>query len=364
MISQMNREPKRHKISIDLNKIPAIDTAPAAGVVGSEITSHTMETPFPLQHSNRSSEQEDTNEAAFLAEGDTATWINDESTLFNMVSEYNDESGNMLLPLEISAIDSILFPQKSPDLFMAERLEFMAYFTSTRGMKTFADRESFRYRQEMAREAYEMQAQQNYKVNKIRDTTSNLNPLPIKPEGCSQDASGLDLLHSKSRDLIDNLRDITSNRTNDDVITIEWTPSIDKLCKEFFQPSNMRRFLAYFWSLWYPHCPIVHKPLFDPSSASPGLLCVMIIIGACLSPDEKESQASKRWIDSVEELIFCQVYFRSDRELFMDQPGQRKDIVQCMQAAYLVSSLQKREGSVEAQARIRRHRHASMVTVS
>ncbi|KAJ5983198.1 hypothetical protein N7481_005297 [Penicillium waksmanii] len=341
---------------------PGFDPPPKTGVVGSEITSHTMETPF--QQSNRASEQEDTNEAVLTAAGNHMTWLNDETTFFNMVGEFSDESGNMLLPLDISAIDSILFPSKDPDLSIAERLEFMAHFTSTQGMRTFADRESFRHRQEMAREAYEMQALQGYKVRQAKATTLDLDILEVKPEEYSHDVNDPDPLHSKSRDLIVNLRDIISNRTNDDVITVEWTPIINQLCKDFFQPSNMRRFLEYFWSLWYPHCPIVHKPLFDPFSASPGLLCVMVIIGACLSPDENDNQASRKWLDSVEELIFCQVYFRSDRELLMDQPGQRKEIVQCMQAAYLVSSLQKREGSVEAQARIRRHRHASMVTLA
>lgn len=340
---------------------PGFDPLPEARAVGSEVTSHTMETPF--QQFNRASEQEDTNQAV-LTVGDHMAWLNDESTLSKMVSEFSDESGNMLLPLDISAIDSILFPPKDPDLSIAEGLEFMAHFTSTQGMRTFADRESFRHRQEMAREAYKRHAQQGYKVRKIKDTTSDSDIFEVKPEEYSHKVNDPDPLHAKSRDMVVNLQDIISNKTNDNVITIEWTPSINQQCQDFFQPSNIRRFLEYFWSLWYPHCPIVHKPLFDPFSASPGLLCVMTIIGACLSPDENDSQTSKGWLYSVEELIFRQVYFRSDQELLIDQPGQRKEIVQCMQAAYLVSSLQKREGSVEAQARMRRHRHASMVTVS
>lgn len=332
---------------------PGYDSLPEAEAVGSEISNHSMDTPF--QQSNKPSETESSN---------NMTWLNDEPTFLNMVGEFDDESGNTLLPLDISAIDSILFPQKNLDLFVAERLEFMAHFTSNQGMRTFADRESFWHRQEMAREAYEMQVQQGYKVRKTEDTKSDPDTIEFKHDEYSHDVKEPDPLHSKSRDLISNLRDTITSRTSDNIITIEWTPSINQMCKDFFQPSNMRRFLEYFWSLWYPHCPIVHKPLFDPFLASPGLLCVMIIIGACLSPDEVDRQASKKWLDSVEEFIFCQVYFRSDRELLMDRPVQRKEIVQCMQAAYLVSSLQKREGSVEAQARIRRHRHASMVTVS
>ncbi|KAJ5524265.1 hypothetical protein N7513_009384 [Penicillium frequentans] len=48
----------------------------------------------------------------------------------------------------------------------------------------------------------------------------------------------------------------------------------------------------------------------------------------------------------------------------MNSGYSKKEKTQCIQAAYLVSSLQKREGSIDAQARIRRYRHASMVALA
>ena len=169
-------------------------------------------------------------------------------------------------------------------------------------------------------------------------------------------------LQAKSKELVECLRTVICDKKKDDVIALEWSPSTHQICCDIFSPPNIDRFLEYFWSLWYPHCPIVHKPLFDASSASPGLLCVMVILGACLSPNEEDNEVAKKWLDSVEELIFRHRCFRDSTAA--DNNASLKEEVQAMQAAYLVSSLQKREGTVEAQARMRRHRHASMVTVS
>ena len=89
---------------------------------------------------------------------------------------------------------------------------------------------------------------------------------------------------------------------------------------------------------------------------------MMVILGACLSPNEEDNEVAKKWLDSVEELIFRHKCFRDSATA--DNNASFEEEVQTIQAGYLVSSLQKREGSAEAQARMRRHRHASMVTVS
>ncbi|OOQ91172.1 hypothetical protein PEBR_01253 [Penicillium brasilianum] len=264
-------------------------------------------------------------------------------------------SVNMPSPLDFSALDFLLFPRTSSDMFMAGKLEYMAYFTSARGMSTFTDRPSFLRRQKMAAEAYDSKLLYE---RKISQSTQSL---------FDQYDSGLlatddiDELTSKSREIVDNIRSISANKGKDDLITMEWSPAVSERCSKFFSPPNIRRFLEYFWSLWYPHCPIVHKPLFDASSVSPSLLCVMLIIGACLSPQEDDVEAAREWMDSAEELVFSHKCLRA--EATADQVSKlcMKEKLQCLQASYLVCSLQKREGSPEAQARSRRHRHASMV---
>ena len=67
------------------------------------------------------------------------------------------------------------------------------------------------------------------------------------------------------------------------------------------------------------------------------------------------------WLDCVEELVFS-------GDTPAEETGEPKtasmDPLERLQSTYLVCSLQKREGSLEARARVRRYRHATMVTVS
>jgi hypothetical protein len=251
---------------------------------------------------------------------------------------------NIPSPLDFSALDLLFSSQINSDIIKAERLEHLAYFTSSMGMSTFTDRETFRWSQKMIVDAYED------KIGFMQSTT----------ETCSENNK----LTTKALKLVESLQETISNKRNDDVITFDWSPAIHVLCQKFFSPANICRFLEYFWSLWYPNCPIIHKPLFDACTASPALLCVMVIIGACLSPHNEDIQGARKWLDSSEELIFNHECFRDTQSHGKNDMIWRRERLQRIQAGYLVCSLQKREGQKEAQARIRRYRHASMVTVS
>lgn len=68
-------------------------------------------------------------------------------------------------------------------------------------------------------------------------------------------------------------------------------------------------------------------------------------------------------MDPVEEMVFRQEWFGEGDASRIQDDGKWKQRLECIQTAYLVCSLQKREGSVEAQGRVRRYRHAMMVTV-
>lgn len=262
----------------------------------------------------------------------TPPWLRFDPEILNITTESGPDFTNIPSPLDFADLDILLLPQVPQDLSMAERLEHMVYFTSSMGMATFADRESFQRKRKLASDGYE--------TKNASDEGSSRNDLIHK-------------LQAKSEELVENLRTVICDKKNDDVITLEWSPSTYQVCCDLFSPPNIDRFLEYFWSLWYPHCPIVHKPLFDASSASPGLLCVMVILGACLSPNEEDNEVAKKWLDSVEELIFRHKCFRDSAAA--DNNASFEEEVQTIQAGYLVSSLQKREGSAEAQARMRRH---------
>ena len=244
--------------------------------------------------------------------------------------------------LDFPDLDSILFPALEFDTLISERLDHLSFFTSSLGMASFADREAFESRQRLACDAYEDK---------------------IKAEKKCSTTEGSVSYSTISQKLIQSLREVISNKKADHVVKINWLSSASA-CIDLFSPHNIRRFLEYFWSLWYPHCPIIHRPLFDAESAIPPILCVMVVIGACLSPQENDRRLAKRFLDSAEELVFSHEFFHNEGGARSSGLDRKKERIQLIQAAYLVSSLQKREGSEEAQGRMRRYRHTSMVAVS
>lgn len=245
---------------------------------------------------------------------------------------------NIPSPLDFSALDLLFSSQIDPDATKAERLEHLAYFTSSRGMSTFTDRETFQNNQKLVADDYK---------SKQEDAET-------RPES--------DPLFTKALELVQSLRNTITKKKSSGVITTDWSPATQTQCQEFFSSTNINRFLEYFWALWYPNCPIIHRPLFKACDAPPALLCVMVIIGAFLSPTKDDVQRARRWLDSAEELVFSHECFLNAQK--HPDTTDSKDWLQCIQAGYLICSLQKREGSGATQARIRRYRHASMVTVS
>ncbi|KAJ5688988.1 hypothetical protein N7462_003380 [Penicillium macrosclerotiorum] len=281
-----------------------------------------------------------------------------DSTIFDQVlNQAEKELLHMSPSLDISTLDFLILPGGISDMFRAENLEYLAYFTSTKGMSSFTDQASFSRRQKIISEAYERKLRNetlNTKLSKTGNKKIQKSPIKWTP----------DPLSLRSNEIVGLMRSVISNKKNDEIIKLEWSPQVQHLCSYFFSPRNIRRFLEYFWSLWYPHCPIVHKPLFDTSSVLTPLLCVMVVIGACLSPYKEEPEISRTWIDSIEELVFSNECFGSDAKPFQDDENSKKERVQYIQASYLVCSLQKREGTEEAQARMRRFRHVSMVALA
>ena len=270
--------------------------------------------------------------------------------LFEDVDSLIDQNMQMPdFPSDISFSLDWLYPASlfESDITLAERLEYLAYFTSARGMATFLDRDTLRGKQNMISEHYKAA------ISSTNTAIEGEEDLTILP---------------KTMEIVSNIQSTIT--TTDTTITASsipsWTTETHNAATHFFSPANILRFLTFFWAVWYPNCPIVHRPFFDPSTASPALLAVIVIIGACLSPDEEDGRMARKWMDAVEVMTFRQEWFgenKVDVPRIDDHEKKWKSRLECIQTAYLVCSLQKREGSVEAQGRVRRYRHAMMVTV-
>lgn len=176
-----------------------------------------------------------------------------------------------------------------------------------------------------------------------------------------------DELALKTHEIVASIKDITCSKPRGSKITLTWSPLLQSMCYDFFSPNNLRKFLLLFWCCWYPNCPIVHKPTFVASSASPMLVASMTLIGACMSPDSHDHTGANVWLTSVEEVVFSENalydgWFRGST----DSPRDRMKVfgtLQIVQAAFLVCLLQVWEGSQESKRRIRRHRLAIAVAV-
>jgi hypothetical protein len=177
-----------------------------------------------------------------------------------------------------------------------------------------------------------------------------------------------DSLAHKTYEIVDRIKDITLYRLRGSKIAINWSPPVERMCLDFFSPPNIRKHLALFWSCWYPNCPIIHRPSFEATRASPLLIASMVLLGACISPDNRDHAGANIWLNSVEEMIFSCEEFCDEINASMGNSTleilamQRR--LEALHAAYFISLVQNWEGSEESRRRIRRHRYNAIIAVS
>ncbi|CAN9263548.1 unnamed protein product [Alternaria alternata] len=130
---------------------------------------------------------------------------------------------------------------------------------------------------------------------------------------------------------------------------IHWSPSIEALCYEFFNPKNLDKCLALFWSCWYPNWPTIHAPTFKMVEKSASLVAVMALVGACLSAEDRDHASAQLWFDLVEDLVYSDVAF-DDQDISntwkeSTDTDRRSAHLQTLQAAYCVCLYQTWEGT-------------------
>jgi hypothetical protein len=79
--------------------------------------------------------------------------------------------------------------------------------------------------------------------------------------------------------IVTRLREVSLKKGRNSIVDYDWTPEIEQTCNDFFSPGNSRRFVSLYFASWYPNCPIVHKPTFDPTQAVEALLAIMFLFG-------------------------------------------------------------------------------------
>ncbi|KAE8407021.1 hypothetical protein BDV37DRAFT_269450 [Aspergillus pseudonomiae] len=259
---------------------------------------------------------------------------------------------------DFEALDLLYSQDLTPDsTVLAERLEFLAYFTSAKGIATFLDQDTLKQWQKLLLE-YERHIEV---YGYDRDTTSlddtchsagrqvfpnswgSAAENTIDPSVVHMISDDSDLLFLRTQEIIHDLQTLITQKADRSIIKLDWSPSVQESCSTLFAPNNIRRFLGYFWSLWYPNCPIVHRPSFKPQTAPLTLLCVMVVIGACLSPHDGDRSFARMWLDTVEELVFSNEIFQEKSVLETTPPvleaqtEWKKRCVECLQMTYLLA---------------------------
>ncbi|KAI0528458.1 hypothetical protein GGR58DRAFT_309998 [Xylaria digitata] len=174
-------------------------------------------------------------------------------------------------------------------------------------------------------------------------------------------------LSSRTQEIVSGIQDVVHNKPRKSPIKITWSPSREMLCYRFFSPSNLERFLAAFWAMWYPNWPVFHKPTFFAAQKPGTLLAAMAIIGASLTSEDTDRDQAMVWADAVEEWVFSDDTFcessipRTDDEF---EEVQIETRLNSLRAAYAVVLFLSWEGITEQKKRARRIRYSQVIAVA
>ncbi|KAL4909538.1 hypothetical protein BDW74DRAFT_174739 [Aspergillus multicolor] len=175
-----------------------------------------------------------------------------------------------------------------------------------------------------------------------------------------------DPLATVTSKLVSQLKRVTVHRGPGTPIALRWSPANERVCYQFFDSRNIRRYLAYYWSFWYPNCPIIHKPTFNVHRIPLTLLLPMLLVGSMFDPDESITQTAKLWFNSAEELVFADDNFHCDviQKDGINRRVHNRSAVQALQGAYLMCLLQNWEGDDIGKRRIRRARFGMVTAIA
>lgn len=75
------------------------------------------------------------------------------------------------------------------------------------------------------------------------------------------------------------LKEVVTIKPRNSSVTISWSHDIEQRCLRFFSPSNLRKYIELYWSIWSPNVNFLHRPSFSAANSKSILLASMAIIG-------------------------------------------------------------------------------------
>ncbi|KAJ5612253.1 hypothetical protein N7510_005447 [Penicillium lagena] len=164
------------------------------------------------------------------------------------------------------------------------------------------------------------------------------------------------------------------------ILARAWTLPLDAKAQEEISTSlnfllttaRIRKFVALYFKYWHPSCKMIHRPSFDPETATLPLLASVVFMGAMYATDQGEAYVAKRVLDFAELFIFsCDVY-SAENDIVNVFSGNRcfenesNDWVkfQNFQAGFLITIVQYWAGSKVSRSRAMENRFSEVVKVT
>lgn len=137
---------------------------------------------------------------------------------------------------------------------------------------------------------------------------------------------------------------------------------------ELFTHVEIDHCLGLFFSNYYRHCPILHRPSFQPTLIPESLLLTCVALGGMYSDPAKVAWM-KSLLDVIETFIFSlpsvkDEYFSPMGSLQVQDAEALNYHFQTFQGAYLCVVVQYFSGNPEARRRARRNRFSTILSVS
>ncbi|KAJ5520380.1 hypothetical protein N7463_000833 [Penicillium fimorum] len=252
-------------------------------------------------------------------------------------------------------------------------LHFLDKFTSHTGLVSSFDCGTHEQREQVAASLdQQILSQTQQRITSLAALSMDA-PSPLILEYNSDTSSTSDFplgwfndpLFLKTHEILLLIEEVVTIKPRNSSVTLDWSSALKDACVHFFSPSNIRRFLGFYWAIWHPNVNFVHRPTFDMLAAKPTALAAMALMGACVSPDMPDNEDARTWFNCVEEMVFIDDDFNSDLTY---QPSEKMAMqrrkIQAVQAAYIVCLYQNWEGTDASKSRIRRYRFATLVSTA
>lgn len=136
-----------------------------------------------------------------------------------------------------------------------------------------------------------------------------------------------------------------------------------------FAPSRITKFISLYFECWHPHCPFLHRPLFDSEVTPLPLLIAVIFLGATYSKINKEAGIAKKLLDLAEICIYSMNDLADDFDIRQSLGGLYDPVhssphaLQHLQAAYLSVTTQFWAGNMSARKRALEIRFGAVIKV-